>query len=193
MKGMELLLDNPGGLGSALGDIFSIACLGYILWRAQNEPGKLREWGLTMPITLPALAGAGLLFLLAVGNAVALNQYYGGTLSLDAKGIVFAVNYLSGAFPQQFLLCSIAVVTLEKLPMLRGNWRIPLLLGVVFWLGHIWDVINDPSKLSFEFFLLILQGVCASYYFLRFRTVLPLVVLHAIVYAMGVMWIHPFK
>jgi len=46
------------------------------------------------------------------------------------------VYYIIGAFPQQFVMCSVGLVTLAKLPVFRGLWRLPLAVGLAFCLAH---------------------------------------------------------
>ena len=74
----------------------------------------------------------------------------------------------------------------EKLPYLRGQWRLPLLLGVLFCLAHL----PMPGQCLWEIPLQVLAtfplGFVAAYYFLRFRTILPLVALHAIGFVLPV-------
>jgi hypothetical protein len=43
------------------------------------------------------------------------------------------------------------VVSLEKVPALRGAWRIPLLCGLLFFFAHILGFVNDPSRLTLFF------------------------------------------
>lgn len=189
LKQVELYCDNPGNLGSSIGDIMTIPCIAYILWRAQREPNKLREWGLTTPITVQALLYAVVMFVLAIAILLVACYGYGRALSFDISYIFRMTDYVAGAFPQQFVLCSILLVSLEKMPPLRGAWRMPLLCGVLFFVAHLWAIVHDPSKLTLFSLNLILMGVVVTAYFLRFRTIIPIVALHAFVFVLTTNWL----
>lgn len=189
MKAVELLCGNPGGLGGSIGDIMTIPCIAYILWRAQREPNKLREWGLTTPITVQALLYAVVMFILAIAILLVACFAYGQPLSFDISYIFRMTDYVSGAFPQQFVLCSILLVSLEKMPALRGVWRIPLLCGFLFFAAHLWGLFYDPSKFSLFSLNLITMGIAVTAYFLWFRTIIPIVALHAFVFVLSTKWL----
>ncbi len=189
MKAVELLCNNPGGLGGSLGDITTIPCIAYILWRAQREPNKLREWGLTSPITVQALLYAVVMFMLAIAILLVACFAYGQTLSFDIAYLFRMTDYVSGAFPQQFVLCSVLLVSLEKMPALRGAWRIPLLCGFLFFAAHLWAFVHDPSKFSLFSLNLIPMGIVVTAYFLRFRTIIPILALHAFVFVLATNWL----
>jgi len=192
MKYAEIFLNDPGGIGNYLGEITSLACIVYILWRADREPAKLREWGLTTPISMGALIFFIFLLSIAIVWEIIANISLGGTLYFDSVWILHTIDYLYGAFPQQFALCSVAVVQMERLPKLRGNWRIPLLAGCIFLLAHIYTIIRDPTSFNLQFMGLMVLGTAVVYYFLRYRTIVPIVVLHAIIFIMNVNLVDPY-
>lgn len=192
LKAVELLCDNPGGLGSSIGDIMTIPCIAYILWRTQREPDKLREWGLTTPLTTRALLYAAGMFVMAIGVLVVACLAYGRTMSFDIAYLFRMTDYVSGAFPQQFVLCSILLVSLEKMPALRGAWRIPLLCGFLFFAAHLWALVYDPSKFFLFSLNLIPMGIVVTAYFLRFRTIIPILALHAFVFVLSTNWLEGY-
>jgi hypothetical protein len=134
---------------------------------------------------------AGLLAVAVVVLAVA-GLALSGSLRFEISYVFRMIDYISGAFPQQFLVFAVGVTNLEKLPMLRGRWRLPLLLGTLFCLGHfflpqryLWGV---PTALLVTFPL----GFFAAHYFLRFRTIIPLTAIHAVGFVLLVNWVEKY-
>lgn len=151
--------------------------------------GKLREWDLTTPITVAAAGSFVVLLVIAIASMAAISFTRTGSVPFEIGYIFRMVDYVSGAFPQQFLVFAVGVANMEKITFLRGQWRLPLLLGTLFCLAHLpmpgqslWGI---PVQVLATFPL----GFVAAYYFLRFRTILPLVALHAIGFVLLVNWI----
>ncbi len=188
MKAIELLYGNPGNIGGSLGGTGSIICLAYIFWRANRQPEKLREWGITAPITgMAIVVFVGLMSLTAfVLAATSLSQ--GGAPTFEFGYIFRMIDYVSGAFPQQFLFFAVGIVNLEKLSFLRGNWRLPLLMGVTFAAGHLFDI-KYIWGIPTAILVTLPMGFGVTYYFLRFRTIIPIVAFHAIGFVLLTNWV----
>ena len=189
LKIIEIYYGNPGGLGDSLGNIGSILCLAYILWRGGRQPEKLREWGLTTPITGAALAYFAGFLLLVVISTAGTGLALVGSLSFELSYVFRMIDYVSGAFPQQFLVFAVGVVNMEKFPLLRGQWRLPLLLGTIFCLGHLFMPIHYLWGLPAPVLVTFPLGFFATWYFLRFRTIIPLVAVHAIGFILLSNWV----
>ncbi len=188
LKAIELLFGNPGGIGGSLGDIGSIVCIAYILCRAQCQPEKLREWGLTTPITGMAFAFFAGLLTAAIVVLAGMGLALSGSLHFEISYLFRMIDYVSGAFPQQFLVFAVGVTTLEKFRMLRGHWRLPALLGALFCLAHLFL----PGAVWLKILVTFPLGFVATYYFLRFRTIIPLTAIHAIGFVLLVNWVEKY-
>ena len=115
------------GLGH-LAVIPFLICFTYIICRARHQPEKLDEWGLTTPITLYAM----MMGLFILGGLVVFTALMGyalaGELSFEFEYVKRMIQYIIDAFPQQFFLCSVILVSLNKLKKFSGQWRLPLRL-----------------------------------------------------------------
>jgi hypothetical protein len=172
-----------------LGDIISIPCIAYILWRAQTQPEKLREWGLTTPLKGLALAVFGLLLITTIVSLAIFGFLKSGSLSFELGYLFRMIDYVSAAFPQQFIVFAIGVATLEKLPGLHGNWRLPLILGFLFGFSHFFVSSRAISGIPVQVIMTLPFGCIATWYFLRFRTIVPLVIIHAIGFVLLMEWV----
>ena len=164
--------------------------LGYIIARARRQPEKLDEWGITTPLTLPAVATGLVLLGISVGSQAVHGIALTGRLSFEPSYVPRMVEYIVGAFPQQFIMCSVGLVFLTKLRPFRGMWRIPLAVGLVFSLAHFWTPARIPGTIiPIQMVLVFPAGVIAAFYFLKFRSILPLTVIHAITYVLLHNWV----
>jgi hypothetical protein len=171
-------------------DVASVLTVGYMIARARRQPGKLDEWGLTTKITRPGIltgiifAAAGILTLAAGGIMI------NGNLSLEPAYITQMIEYIPAAFPQQFVMCSVGLATLAKIRFFRGFWRLPLAVGLLFSLAHFWTPARIPgSIIPVQMLLTLPAGFLAAFHFLRFRNILPLTIIHAILYPLLHNWI----
>lgn len=188
LKAMAMHGD-PGNVASTLGDIISIPCIAYILWRAQTQPEKLREWGLTTPLKGLALGIFGLLLIATIVPLAVFGLLKTGSLSFEIGYLFRMIDYVSAAFPQQFLVFAVGVATLEKLPGLHGNWRLPLILGFLFGFSHFFIASRPLCGVPAQVIVTLPFGCVATWYFLRFRTIVPLVIIHAIGFVLLVEWV----
>ncbi len=167
--------------------VFTVA---YIVARARREPHKLDEWGLTTPVTLPAVVTGLALFALTVAGLAAAGILITGSVSFRQAFVVEMIEYIPAAFPQQFVLCSIGLVSFSRLPIFRGWWRLPLTVGVLFCLAHFWLPTRIPGTvIPVQMVLTLPVGFIISLYFLKFRNVLPVTLAHAVGYPLLVHWI----
>lgn len=173
--------------------IASVVTVGYIVSRARRQPEKLDAWGITTPVTMSMLfAGLGLLAV-AVGTLAITSFWVGGRPDFDISLLARAIEYILSGFPQQFVLCSIGLASLATFPALRGTWRLPLAVGLVFSLGHFWAEKRVPGSVApLQMLLTFPAGFFAAYYFLRFRSILPLTAIHAISYPLLVNWVEKY-
>ena len=167
--------------------IFTVA---YIIWRGRREPGKLDTWGLTTPIT----GAAVLVMAVFLGMTAALlgtsRLMLGGKLDFEPHYVFRMVDYIVGAFPQQFFLCSVGLASLATVPVLRGSWRLPLAIGICFGVAHFWTPVHLPgSVIPLQVVVTAPMGFFAAWYFLRFRNILPLTMFHAIAYVLYSQWV----
>jgi len=182
------LPDWTHGLNNGL--IASLMVAAYVLYRARREPEKLDSWGFTTPLTGAAIAMAAVLLAVAVGTQAAAGLALVGTLSFEPRYVPAMMEYLLGAFPQQFFLCSVGLVSLGKLEIFRGAWRLPLAVAIVFSLAHWWTPARFPGTgIPLQMITTLPAGFFAAWYFLRFRSIVPLVVLHAIIYVISYQWV----
>lgn len=162
----------------------------YIVHRGRRQPEKLDEWGLTTPLTARALL-TGLVFLgLGVAALAATALAFGGRIHFEPTFVPRMINYIPAAFPQQFFLCSVGLATLAKFPMLRGPWRLPLLVGLAFGLAHFWTPARIPgTAIPLQVIGTFPAGFACAWYFLRFRNILPMTLCHAIIYVFLSRWV----
>lgn len=176
-----------GGTATNVPFLMTVA---YIVWRARREPDKLDAWGLTTPVTSAALGAMVALLALAVAILAGMSHLLGGEISFEPAYVFRMIDYVIGAFPQQFFMCSVGLVTLAQFPVLRGNWRLPLLVGLCFGAAHFWTPEIIPgSPIPFQVIGTIPLGFFAAWYFLRFRTILPLTVIHVVAYVLYTRWV----
>ncbi len=189
VKAIALFLPKWGA-GPSSSAIPGVLCVGYIIYRARRDPEKLDEWGINTPISPGAAAGILALILLAAGALGAVGHALTGTLTFAPSYVFSAIIYIVAAFPQQFFLCSVGLVSLAKLPFFRGRWRASLLLGLLFGLAHFWVPVRIPgSEIPVQVIGTVPMGFLCAYYFLRFRTILPLTAAHSIVYVLYANWV----
>lgn len=171
-------------------EVASMLIVGYILLRVGREPEKLKSWGLTTGITVSGFLMAIALFIVALGMLVVGGIAAAGTLSFEPAYITQMVEYIPAAFPQQFVMCSVGLATLSTLRPLRGLWRLPLVVGLLFSLAHFWTPARIPGTIiPIQMILTFPAGFFAAFYFLKFRSILPLTAIHAIMYPLLYHWI----
>jgi hypothetical protein len=164
--------------------------LGYIIARARRQPKKLDEWGLTTRLTVPAVAIGFMLLAIAAGSQAAYGIALTGMLDFEPSYLPRMVEYIVGAFPQQFVMCSVGLVFLTKFRAFRGMWRLPLAVGLVFSLAHFWTPARIPGTIvPLQMVLVFPAGFVCAFYFLKFRNILPLTAIHAIVYVLLHNWV----
>ncbi len=167
-----------------------LLALGYIIARARRQPEKLDEWGITTPLTLAALLTSLALLAGCAGILAGCGRALTGKLTFEPWYVPRMVDYLVGAFPQQFFMCSVGLVTLAKLRFFRGLWRLPLTVGLVFSLAHFWTPAHFPGTIiPVQMVITFPAGFAVTLYFLKFRNILPLTVVHAIFYILLHHWI----
>lgn len=167
-----------------------ILTVAYIIWRGRREPEKLDAWGLTTPITGMAV----LIMAVFLGMTAALlgttRLVLGGELHFEPRYVFRMIDYIVGAFPQQFFLCSVGLASLATLPVLRGTWRLPLAVGMCFGVAHFWTPVHLPgSVFPLQVVATAPMGFFAAWYFLRYRNILPLTLFHAIAYVLYSQWV----
>lgn len=168
----------------------SAIVLVYVIARARRAPQKLDEWGITTPLSFAGLAMSGVMLLAAVATLAMGGIRLAGSVSFEAALVPQMVEYLFAAFPQQFVLCSVVLAALGTLPLLRGHWRLPLAAGLAFSLAHFWTPVRIPGTfIPVQMVLTFPAGFAVAAYFLRFRSILPLTVIHAVVYPLLNNWI----
>lgn len=177
-------------VGVSSANVPCILTVAYIIWRARREPAKLDAWGLTTPITgMAVLVMTLFLVLTAVALAVA-GRLLGGEILFEASYVFRMIDYIVGAFPQQFFLCSVGLATLSTVPALRGPWRLPLMVGLCFGVAHFWSPVHLPgSVIPLQVAATAPMGFFAAWYFLRFRNILPLTAFHAINFVLFTRWV----
>jgi hypothetical protein len=90
-------------------------------------------------------------------------------------------------------MCSVGVVTLSRMRIFRDYWRLPVAVGVVFCLAHFWTPGTIPGTcIPIAFIHTLPGGFLATLYFLKFHTILPLIVVHAMMWPMGVHWVYNY-
>lgn len=181
------------GVGMADSVIPTTMTLGYIFLRSRREPEKLDMWGITARITWAAWAAFVGLVLAGAGVLALGSHLLSGEITFRAAYVFDMINYLVSAFPQQFFLCSVGLATLAKLKVFHGHWRLPFLVGVLFGLAHFWTPLHLPnSSFPISAVATIPMGFFAAYYFLRFRTIIPLTIWHVMLYVFMVNWVQRF-
>lgn len=117
----------------SLGDLDSLVpfllCVEYTIYRARRHPEKLDEWGITTPLTLPPLVTILVILGSGIGCLAVLGFALSGTLSFGFLYVTQMIEYIISAFPQQFFLCSVILVSLSKVKIFQGQWRLPLWWG----------------------------------------------------------------
>ena len=179
------------GLSRTTTDILaSTLTLGYIIARARKQPGKLDAWGITTSVSTAAVMTAMLLTGLAAALLAACGLLLSGSLAWKPLYLVQMIEYIPAAFPQQFVLCSVVLTSLATLPIFRGLWRLPLTVGLLFCLAHLWTPALIPgTSLPVQVLITFPAGLSAAFYFLKFRTILPLTAIHAVFYPLMNNWI----
>jgi hypothetical protein len=163
--------------------------LGYIVARARRQPEKLDEWGITTPLTFPAVALALALFGVGVGVlTVSTGIAFAGGPRFEPSYVPRMVDYIVGAFPQQFVMCSVGLVSLAKLRPFRNTWMLALAVGLAFCLAHFLLPGKALSTMLLELATLFPAGFLAAGYFLKFRNLLPLTAMHATLFVLLSSW-----
>lgn len=164
--------------------------VGYILARARRMPHQLDQWGLTTVLTPAALLTGLSLLVFSVLVLAGLGFLIAGGLIFEPVYMAEMIEYIPAAFPQQFVLCSVGLVSLASLSAFRGTWRLPLLVGALFSLAHFWTPVRIPGTIvPVQMLITLPAGAGAAWYFLRFRNILPLTVIHAVLYPLMHHWI----
>lgn len=177
-------------MGEVDGFLPCLIVVGYIVYRARREPEKLDTWGLTTPLRAAAVWMALAMLLAGVAALAGFAFMVAKGLTWEGRYVTAMVQYLAAAFLQQFFMCSVGIVTLEQVRMLQGRWRIPLVVGLIFAAAHFWTPHRIPGTfIPVQVPLTFPVGFLVSWYFLRFRTIVPLVVLHAILYVLLNRWV----
>lgn len=180
----ELQLGNLDGL------VAFFLCVQYTIYRARQEPEKLDEWGITTPITRSSLVVITMMMAFAIAVLAAFCLMLTDTIPFETRYISNMVEYIISAFPQQFFLCSVGLVTLSRIPLLKGAWRLPFVVGLLFALAHFWTPHHFPgTKIPVQVIGTFPLGFIAAWYFLKYRNILPLTVSHAILYVLLSQWI----
>lgn len=162
----------------------------YIFDRARKHPGKLEEWGLVGKITPWAVMSFLMILGAGIGFNFILGRIYTGDISFEPHYVNDMVFYVFHASLQQFCLCSIILVSLNKIESLSGNWKLPLIVGVIFALVHIIAPSKIPgTKISLQLIYTFPFGILGAWYFLKFRLVLPIVFVHATLYVLLKKWV----
>lgn len=79
---------------------------------------------------------------------------------------------------------------LAHLPVLRGSWRLPLVVGMCFGVAHFWAPVHLPgSAIPLQVVATPPMGFFAAWYFLRFGNILPLTIFHAVAYVLYSQWV----
>jgi hypothetical protein len=170
--------------------VASVFTLGYIVYRARRQPEKLDEWGITTPLSLPLVLAGLALLAAAVGSLAIIATILAKGPSFNLAYFAQAAEYILSAFPQQFFMCSVGLTILATLRPFRGAWRLPLAVGLAFSLAHFWTPSRvEGTIIPFQMLLTLPMGFFAAYYFLKFRSILPLTVIHAIAYPLLVDWV----
>jgi len=163
--------------------------LGYIAVRARRQPDKLDEWGITTPLSLPGVAAALVLLGIGVGGCIAATGIASaGGPRFEPSYVARMVDYTVGAFPQQFVMCSVGLVSLSKLRLFRNPWMLAFAVGLTFCLAHFALPGKGISTIPQELATLFPAGFLAAGYFLTFRNILPLTALHAVLYVFLSTW-----
>jgi hypothetical protein len=114
----------------------------------------------------------------------------GNELDFEPSYVFRMIDYIVGAFPQQFFLCSVGLASLATLPALRGMWRLPLVVGLCFGIAHLWSPVRFPGLIIPPVAVATTpMGFFAAWYFLRFRNILPLTAFHAIAFVLYSRWV----
>lgn len=170
-----------------------VACLlilAYVLYHARRMPERLDEWGFTTPLTRGAILSACGLLAFALAVIVAWAKHLGLSTAITPQYPFEMLDYLIGAFPQQFFMCSVGLVTLARIPRLKGQWRIPLLVGCIFALAHLWTPARfSPLHIPVQSVITFPLGFVAAAYFLSYRTIIPLTIIHAILFPLYFHWV----
>lgn len=177
-------------VGRSQGNLPFILTVAYIIWRGRREPEKLDAWGLTAPITGMAVLVMAVFLGLTAALLGTTGLVLGGKLDFRPYYVFRIVDYFISAFPQQFFMCSVGLASLATLPVMRGSWRLPLVVGMCFCGAHFWVPMHFPgSVIPLLVVATLPMGFFAAWYFLRFRNILPLTIFHAISYVLYSQWV----
>lgn len=170
--------------------LLSTITVAYITARARRTPEKLDAWGLSTPLTPAAWLVFVLLLGLSVVSLAACGTLISGSVAFIPAHPAQMIEYIPAAFPQQFVLCSILLASLATLPAFRGQWRLPLFVGVLFSIAHFWTPARIPGTIvPVQMLITLPAGAGAAWYFLCFRSILPLTAIHAVFYPLMHYWI----
>lgn len=173
------------------GDIMiSTLTLGYIFNRCRREPEALNRWGLSTPLSYRALLWAVALLGIAVLMLALGALTVGASPNWRPHYPTEMLEYIPAAFPQQFFMCSVGLVMLSTLPVFRRPWVLALAVGLVFSLAHFWVPAPIPGTgIPLQMVITLPCGFGAALYFLVHRNIIPLTLLHAIIYPLLHHWI----
>ena len=84
-------------------------------------------------------------------------------------------------------------VSLSKTNLFRGSWRLPIAVGLLFALAHFWTPYHIPgARIPIQLIGTFPIGFMAAWYFLKFRTILPLTVAQAVLYVLMHNWVEAY-
>lgn len=170
-----------------------LVCILYIVFRARRDPEKLDEWGITKPVTMSAVFVFVLITGMGIGSLAAFGLLLSDSLSFELRYVKNMVDYIPAAFPQQFFLCSVDLVSFSKMKIFQGNWRLPIVVGLFFALAHFWTPFHIPgTRIPLQVIGTFPAGFLAAWYFLRFRNILPLTLSHIIFYVLLHNWVQVY-
>jgi len=170
-----------------------LVCILYIVFRARRDPEKLDEWGITKPVNMSAAFVFVLITGMGIGGLAAFGLLLSDSLSFEFRYVKNMVEYIPAAFPQQFFLCSVGLVSFSKMKIFHGNWRLPIVIGLFFALAHFWTPFHIPgTRIPLQVIGTFPAGFLAAWYFLRFRNILPLTLSHVMIYVLLHNWVEVY-
>lgn len=158
----------------------NLLCFAYIGFRVSSEPHKMGEWGLrTKNLLIGSVVSILAITVFSVFLA-AISFFKTNAVPFDIHLIGEMVAYTEGAFPQQFLIFGMVCGNLLKLPIFSRGLRLPILAGILFSAGH-W---HAPYQMFGTMFL----GFFCVYFYMRFKNIFPLILMHACLYPLYEAW-----
>lgn len=134
-----------------------------------------------------------MLLVMGVFILICFTFILGGEISFKISYLKLMLRYVFLLFLNNLFFCSVILVTLSKFHLFQNYIRLSLFAGVICSLAHFWKTPLIPGTIiPVEMALTLFGGFFVAIYFLKFRTIIPITLIHAILHTLLHNWIEVY-